>query len=154
MKKAAFLKPRPSGMFVLALTALTLTLLVASASAAATAATATAGTVHHEIPSLKGVWKGMNYTLSDLKGFKEWEKTIHITEQKDRRFRGHFDYSEGRKNFFGIVFNDNRTMLWVSSTSKGLSPGRLLDEDTMDVCYVESGKEATVGCTLFKRQKK
>ncbi len=142
MKKAAFLKSRLSG--ATSVLVLTLALLVAGA-------TATAG--HHEIPSLKGVWKGTNYTLSDLKGYKQWEKTIHITEQKDRRFSGHFVYAEGRKNFFGIVFNDNRTLLWVSSTSKGLSPGRLLDKDTMDVCYVESGAEATVGCTLFKKQK-
>ena len=89
MKKAAFLKSRLSG--ATSVLVLTLTLLVAGA-------TATAG--HHEIPSLKGVWKGTNYTLSDLKGYKQWEKTIHITEQKDRRFSGHFVYAEGRKNFF------------------------------------------------------
>ncbi len=139
MEKPVFLKPCLLGSFVLVLT---LSLSVDGAVAG-----------HHEIPNLKGTWKGMNYTLSDLKGYRQWEKVIHITEQKDRRFSGHFKYSEGRRDFFGIVFNDNRTLLWVSTKSNGLSPGRLLDEDTLDVCYVESGAEATVGCTLFSRQK-
>ena len=44
-----------------------------------------------------------------------------------------------------IFTNDNETVFLVSGTSKGLSPGRLFDKDTMDVCYVESGAEATVG---------
>ncbi|HJO89330.1 MAG TPA: hypothetical protein QF403_06760, partial [Alphaproteobacteria bacterium] len=49
------------------------------------------GGYHHQkesrpIPELTGTWSGTNRTVSDLKGFKEWEKTIHITEQRDRRF--------------------------------------------------------------------
>ena len=42
------------------------------------------------IPNLLGEWRGINQTVSDLKGFREWEKTVYITEQKDRRFSRSF----------------------------------------------------------------
>ena len=51
------------------------------------------GGTHHgirarSIPDLIGTWEGTNHTVSALKGFKEWKKTVHITEQQDRRFNG------------------------------------------------------------------
>jgi len=70
------------------------------------------------IPDLVGDWKGANYTLSELKGYREWgEKVVHITEQRDRRFRGYFVYSEGRRDFFGVIFPDNVSFVWVASNS-------------------------------------
>ena len=48
------------------------------------------------IPDLVGTWVGENRTVSDKKGYKVWgRKTVEITEQQDRRFRGHFTYPEG-----------------------------------------------------------
>ena len=44
-----------------------------------------------------------------------------------------------------IFTNDNETVFLVSGTSKGFNLGRLFDKDTMDVCYVGLGAEATVG---------
>ena len=49
--------------------------------------------------------------------------------------------------------NENKTLLWVSGTSKRLTLVGFLMGDTMDACYVWSGAGATVGCALFKRQK-
>ena len=102
-------------------------------------------------PNLVGEWRGLNQTVSELKGFKEWEKTVYITEQKDRRFRGHFEYSEGRKDFFGVIYPDNRRFTWVASDSKGYNFGRIHRRNKISACYVEAWEEATAGCAILRR---
>lgn len=103
------------------------------------------------IPNLVGTWEGDNNTISDKKGMKTWKKTVEITEQTDRRFRGHFVYSDGRKDFFGVIYPDNASFSWVSTDSKGYNHGRILGPDRIAACYVESGAEATAGCADLTR---
>lgn len=106
------------------------------------------------IPNLVGTWSGDNNTISDKKGLKTWKKTVHITEQTDRRFRGHFVYSAGRKDFFGVIYPDNLSFTWVAADSKGYNHGRILGPDHIAACYVEPGEEATAGCADLTREKK
>lgn len=104
------------------------------------------------VPSMLGTWTGPNDTVSDLKGYRHWgEKTVHITEQKDRRFRGTFTYADGTKNFFGVVFPDNRSFVWVASNSHGYNFGRILGPNHISACYLESWEQATAGCAELKR---
>lgn len=105
-----------------------------------------ASTATEAIPNLVGSWSGDNLTISDKKGLKTWKKTIHITEQTDRRFRGYFEYAAGRKDFFGVVYPDNVSFTWVASDSKGYNHGRILAPDRIGACYVEPGEDATAGC--------
>ena len=107
-----------------------------------------------DVPSMVGTWVGENRTISYKKGLRVWKKTIHITEQVDRRFRGHFTYSAGTKKFFGVVYPDNVSFSWVASDSKGYNHGRILGNDSITACYVESGAEATAGCAELKRTSK
>ena len=164
METVAFLRPRLLGAFVLALT---LAFLVAGATA--TADYESYGNLEatsvspeeileslkkvlespeailespEEIPRLKGVWKGTGSV-----------KTIHITGQRSRRFSGYSGGADEPKNFFGTVFSDNKTLYLVYDAGGGSNRGRLLNKDTMDVCYVGSGTEGVVGCTSFVRQK-
>lgn len=105
------------------------------------------------IPNLVGTWIGENKTVSDKKGYRVWgQKTIEITEQQDRRFRGHFTYPDGTKHFFGVIYPDNTSFTWVASDSKGYNHGRILDADRIGACYVESGEEATAGCAELVRR--
>ncbi|HRN87858.1 lipocalin family protein [Hyphomicrobium sp.] len=105
------------------------------------------------IPNLVGTWVGENRTISDKKGFSDWgTKTVEITEQRDRRFKGHFTYADGTKHFFGIIYPDNETFTWVASDSKGYNHGRVLGPDRISACYIESGEEATAGCADMKRK--
>lgn len=104
------------------------------------------------IPNLLGVWEGENKTYSDMKGMKTWEKKIEIVKQKDRRFQGNFTYTDGTKNFFGVIHPDNKTITWVSSNSRGYNMGRILSDNTISACYVESGIDATVGCAVLERK--
>lgn len=125
--------------------ALTLAALTPSAAPAQSAG---------DIPDLKGTWKGENRTVSDKKGYRVWgEKTVVITEQKDRRFRGEFEYPAGIKKFFGVIYPDNISFTWVASDSKGYNHGRILSKDRISACYVEAGEEATAGCAELTRQK-
>ena len=104
------------------------------------------------IPDLIGEWNGKNNTYSELKGLKTWEKTINITQQNDRRFNGNFTYSDGTKNFYGIIHPDNITITWVASNSRGYNLGKILDKNKISACYVESGIDATVGCSELTRK--
>ena len=104
------------------------------------------------IPNLIGNWSGENNTFSELKGMKTWEKKVKITEQNDRRFKGNFTYSDGTKNFYGIIHPDNVTVTWVSSNSRGYNIAKILNKNTISACYVESGIDATVGCSELKRK--
>ncbi|MDP1639536.1 MAG: hypothetical protein Q8L61_01275 [Hyphomicrobium sp.] len=115
---------------------------------------AVAAAAADDVPSLVGTWVGENRTVSDKKGYKIWgEKTVEITEQQDRRFRGHFTYPAGTKKFFGVIYPDNTSFTWVSSDSKGYNHGRILGPDRIAACYVESGEDATAGCAELTRRK-
>ena len=106
----------------------------------------------HQIPNLVGTWVGVNNTLSEQRGYRSWEKKVEIIEQKDRRFKGTFSYTDGTKNFFGVIHPDNVTITWVASNSRGYSLGKLLTKNRLSACYVESGIDATAGCADLIRK--
>ena len=104
-----------------------------------------------DIPNLVGTWVGVNNTLSEQRGYRSWEKKVEIIEQKDRRFKGTFSYTDGTKNFFGVIHPDNTTITWVASNSRGYNIGKLLDKNNISACYVEADS-ATAGCADLKRK--
>jgi len=104
-----------------------------------------------EIPNMVGTWSGKNNTIGEKFGLRTRDRTVHITEQTDRRFRGYFDYDDGHKDIFGIVFPDNVSFAWTSPTSKASVQGRILAPDHIAACYIEGGPEATAGCSDLKR---
>ncbi len=104
------------------------------------------------IPNLKGTWVGKNNTVSNQRGFRTWEKKVEILEQKDRRFKGTFSYTDGTKNFFGVIHPDNATFTWVAPDSRGYNIGKILDNNRISACYVESGIDATAGCADLTRK--
>ena len=83
---------------------------------------------------------------------KSWEKKVNIFEQTDRRVKGKFTYSDGTKNFYGIIHPDNTTITWVASDSRGYNLGKILGKNKISACYVESGIDATVGCAELVRK--
>ncbi len=105
-----------------------------------------------DIPNIVGTWIGENKTVSELRGFRTWEKKVEIIEQKGRRFKGTFSYTDGTKNFFGIIHPDNLTITWVASNSRGYNLGKLLSKNRLSACYVESGIDATAGCADLTRK--
>lgn len=132
----------------------TLVTAIAAASLDLAAQTPVPPPAAEDIPNLVGSWTGQNHTISDKKGLLTRDRTVHITEQTDRRFRGHFVYAEGRKDFFGVIYPDNTSFTWVASDSKGYNHGRILGTDRISACYVEPGTDATAGCADLARVKK
>ena len=104
------------------------------------------------IPNLVGTWVGINKTISEDRGYRSWEKKVEILEQDERRFKGTFSYTDGTKNFFGVIHPDNKTITWVATDSRGYNMGRLLDKNKISACYVESGIDATAGCAELTRK--
>ena len=105
-----------------------------------------------KIPNLVGTWVGINKTISEQRGYRSWEKKVEILEQDERRFKGTFSYTDGTKNFFGVIHPDNKTITWVASNSRGYNMGKLLAKNKISACYVESGIDATAGCAELIRK--
>ena len=104
------------------------------------------------VPNIVGTWLGENKTISEQRGFRTWEKKVEIIEQNGRRFKGTFSYTDGTKNFFGVIHPDNQTITWVASNSRGYNLGKILDKNRISACYVESGIDATAGCADLMRK--
>ena len=104
------------------------------------------------IPNLVGTWIGINKTVSEDRGYRTWEKKVEILEQDERRFKGRFSYTDGTKKFFGVIHPDNKTITWVATNSRGYNMGKLLDQNKISACYVESGIDATAGCAELTRK--
>ena len=107
---------------------------------------------NESVPNIVGTWLGENKTISEQRGFRTWEKKVEIIEQNGRRFKGTFSYTDGTKNFFGVIHPDNQTITWVASNSRGYNLGKILDGNRISACYVESGIDATAGCADLKRK--
>ena len=108
----------------------------------------TQNTIHN----LVGTWVGHNVTVSEEKGYREWDKTVEITEQKDSRFRGTMTYPDGTKHFYGVIYPDNISFTWVSQPAKGYVQGRILSDNKIGACYLESYEEGTAGCATLVRE--
>lgn len=105
-----------------------------------------------QIPNLVGTWTGENSTYSEKKGYSNWNKTIDISEQKGRIFKGQFTYADGTKHFFGVIYPDNTSFTWVAVDSQGYNQGRIFGNNTISACYTESGADATVGCAELTKK--
>ena len=75
-----------------------------------------------------------------------------LQNKKNRRFRGTFTYPEGTKNFSGVIYPDNVSFTWVSTSSRGFNHGRILGENKISACYVEAWEQATLGCATLTRK--
>ena len=109
-------------------------------------------TSESQITNLVGTWVGINNTLSEQRGYRSRDKKVEIIEQKDRRFKGTFSYTDGTKNFFGVIHPDNKTITWVASNSRGYNMGKLLSKNRISACYIEAGIDATAGCADLTRK--
>lgn len=105
-----------------------------------------------QVPNLVGTWSGENQTYSEKKGFLKWNKTVEITEQNGRIFKGQFTYSDGTKHFFGVIYPDNTSFTWVATDRKGYNQGRIHGKNNISACYTESGADATVGCAELTKK--
>ncbi|MBL6934761.1 MAG: hypothetical protein ISR48_05055 [Alphaproteobacteria bacterium] len=105
-----------------------------------------------EAPDLRGLWKGQNDTVSVKEGYRHREKSINITDQNGRRFKGTVDYSDGTNSFVGVLRGDNKTLIWADIGEDGHVFGTLLNPGVMEACYVNTGAAAVAGCAILIQQ--
>ncbi len=105
-----------------------------------------------EAPDLRGLWKGQNDTVSVKEGYRHRDKSINITDQEGRRFKGTVDYSDGTNSFVGVIRGDNKTLIWADIGEDGHVFGTLLNPGVMEACYVNTGAAAVAGCAILIQQ--
>ena len=112
-------------------------------------------------PDLTGTWTGTTEavvrgdTLHHDGGAEPYlsatELIWTIEGQDGRRFWGNVASGENAQNLVGVIANDRTTIL--SAYHGGYSFMTLVDESTIDLCYVESGTESQVAaCTTYTRE--
>jgi hypothetical protein len=126
--------------------------LVASLSAALLFASAALAA---DPVSLTGTWKGTTEGVGAEDGWKQGPVSLVVAEQRGRAFKGYATYpsaaGEARSDVFGSLGFDGRTV--VIADEDGSYSGALSDTDTLDLCYIEAGDDASTKCMRVTRQK-
>ena len=107
-----------------------------------------------KIPNLVGTWQGENIKSTLKKGFVRSQNTVEITEQKDRLFKGFVIHKGGKEAFVGVIRQDYKNFFWAdSSDDDGKVIGTILKKHKIETCYLDSGRDAVVGCSILLRNK-
>jgi hypothetical protein len=106
-------------------------------------------------PSLLGTWTGQRDRIAKVEGRRGGLATLVITEQQGNTFIGRLK----RSNPTG----DEEEPLWGAFTpgaqlmmgadEEGTYIFRLIDPNTLDYCYTESGRSARAVCARLARQR-
>lgn len=105
--------------------------------------------------SLVGTWSGERDRSAKVEGYRSGLATLVVTEQKGRAFKGYLN----RSNADGDVKED----LWGAFTpgvrlaagadEEGFYSFLLIDENTLDYCYTETGKAPRAVCGRLVRKR-
>jgi len=106
-----------------------------------------------KIPNLVGNWEGENIKSTLKKGFLKGKNIIEITEQKNRLFKGYVIHKGGKEAFVGVIRSDYINFYWAdSSNDDGKVIGIILKKNKIETCYLDSGRDAVVGCSILLRK--
>jgi len=104
--------------------------------------------------SLLGTWKGEAAGVGAEDGWKSGPVVFVIAEQRGRAFTGVATYpaggGEASAEVFGSIGADNRTV--VMADEDGSYAGALTGADSLELCYIESGPDASTKCLQVTRQ--
>ena len=106
-----------------------------------------------KIPNLVGNWEGENIKSTLKKGFLKGKNIIEITEQKNRLFKGYVFHKGGKEAFVGVIRSDYINFYWADSgNDDGKVIGIILKKNKIETCYLDSGRDAVVGCSILLRK--
>ena len=106
-----------------------------------------------KIPNLVGNWEGENIKSTLKKGFLKSKNIIEITEQKNRLFKGYVIHKGGKEAFVGVIRSDYKNFYWADSgNDDGKVIGIILKKNKIETCYLDSGRDAVVGCSILLRK--
>ena len=108
-----------------------------------------------DVPSLVGTWTGQRDRIAKVEGRRGGLATLVITEQQGNTFVGHLKRSNPTADedepLWGAFTPDGQLMM--GSDEEGFYIFRLIDENTLDYCYSESGPSARSVCARLARQR-
>jgi len=108
-----------------------------------------------DVPSLVGTWTGQRDRIAKVEGRRGGLATLVITEQQGNTFLGHLKRSnptgDEDEPLWGAFTPDGQLMM--GSDEEGFYIFRLIDENTLDYCYSESGPSARSVCARLARQR-
>ena len=121
---------------------------------AAAATLVSTGVLAVDAPSLVGTWSGERDRIAKVEGRRGGLATLVITEQQGNTFAGRLK----RSNPTG----DEEEPLWgaftpggdlmMGSDDEGTYIFRLIDRNTWDYCYSETGRSARTVCARLVRK--
>ncbi|PKL60204.1 MAG: hypothetical protein CVV33_03865 [Methanomicrobiales archaeon HGW-Methanomicrobiales-4] len=117
-----------------------------------------------KIPDLSGNWTGTSTGHDRAGGFdgpSSWQFLLSVGEQKNRAFNGTISYTNildkdktGVIGFSGVIGPDMKTVYLTEYTTPGFIIGQIMDPDTMELIYLESGEDASAAIDTFTREKR
>src|SRR5207248_8778029 len=109
-----------------------------------------------DVPTLVGTWAGQRDRIAKVEGRRGGLATLVITEQQCNTFVGHLKRSnptgDEDEPLWGAFTPDGQLMM--GSDEEGFYIFRLIDENTLDYCYSESGPSARSVCARLARQRR
>jgi hypothetical protein len=105
--------------------------------------------------SLVGTWTGERDRSAMVEGYRSGPATLVVTEQKGRAFKGYLARAnaEGdeKEDLWGAFTPGARLM--AGADEEGVYSFTLIDENTLDYCYVEAGKAPRAVCARLVRKR-
>jgi len=107
-----------------------------------------------EAPSLLGTWTGETEGVGAQDGWKKGPVVIVIDKQEGRAFTGTATYpaagADATSPFYGSISADGRSVFIADEDGAGAGT---VAGDTLRLCYVEPGTDASAACLEATRQK-
>jgi hypothetical protein len=105
--------------------------------------------------SLVGTWTGQRERSAKVEGYRGGLATLVIAEQKGRAFKGYLSRTnkEGdeKEELWGAMTPAGR--LIAGADDEGIYSFVLVNRNTLDYCYVESGKAPRAVCARLTRKR-
>jgi len=106
-------------------------------------------------PSLVGTWTGQRDRIAKIEGRRGGLATLVITEQQGFTFKGHLKRSNPNGDedepLWGAFTPGARLMM--GSDDEGTYIFSLIDPNTLDYCYSETGASPRTVCARLTRQR-
>ncbi len=107
-----------------------------------------------DAPSLVGTWTGQRDRIAKVEGRRGGLATLVITEQQGNTFAGRLKRSnptgDEEEPLWGAFTPGAQLMM--GSDDEGTYIFRLIDQNTLDYCYSETGASARSVCARLVRQ--
>ena len=104
--------------------------------------------------SLVGTWKGEEVGVGAQDGWDRHELIMEIEEQQGTAFKGVKSHGTAgaydTTEIYGSMTPDGRVVVVVDED--GVFSGSMAGPDSIDLCYTETGEDASAKCSRLDRQ--